>query len=364
MSTNHLQAIIKEIIREAAKVGLDAGGMMVCGPAWAYVKPVLSPVFVELERRYPKLFLKDGPADEAKAAEAAVDHDAVLQGLLDKSLVELSQLKEGQSAILKLLARYDNTLQTIGNSIDAGFREAEQKNEDNLQTVLGALQGLKLEVSRIEKHDEGTSSASSMTIAEICREGDSLQYDAVRWLQVDDTGTASQRLARGRELVLAGLQREPNNSNLLTSIGFIEKRQAHVSEKLGKNADAVGQLAQAANYFARALKADPSNISALNGIANVYLLAHDYDRAIRLGMTIFERQPDYGAAVWDLTLAIEGKLSEVGLNPPLVKALLSIYRYLESEMPKQPQVFTAEFLANVQQRIRDLAPLVPESDAG
>jgi hypothetical protein len=89
-------------------------------------------------------------------------------------------------------------------------------------------------------------------------------------------------------------------------------------------------------------------------MANVHYYAHDYDRAIALGMLIFNREPFYGAAVSDLTLALEGKLKEVGPVPELVEALKAVYRHLENLMPQQPQYFPANYLAHVQERLKEL----------
>ena len=113
-------------------------------------------------------------------------------------------------------------------------------------------------------------------------------------------------------------------------------------------------LGEAAKYFTKGLEYDPSNVSSINGMANIYYFARDYDRAIQIGMLVFRLAPNYGAAIWDLMLALEGKIDEVGAEPPYVETLKFTYEYLEKLMPRLPQQFPATYLVHVQKRLAEL----------
>jgi hypothetical protein len=89
-------------------------------------------------------------------------------------------------------------------------------------------------------------------------------------------------------------------------------------------------------------------------------LTHDYDHAIKLGRSLFERQPDYSFAVFDLSLAIEAKLKEPDADPGLVDVLRSVYQRLVLDIPKNP-AFPANYLGYVKERQAALD--VPEAKA-
>ena len=82
MASDRILAVTKHIIREGAKLGIDEVGTRIFGSAWMPVKNVvLTPVFGELQKRYPKLFLADDPEAlaAAKQAEAALVSDPMLK---------------------------------------------------------------------------------------------------------------------------------------------------------------------------------------------------------------------------------------------------------------------------------------------
>ena len=61
MASDRILAVTKHITREGAKLGIDEVGTRIFGSAWMPVKNVvLTPVFGELQKRYPKLFLANG----------------------------------------------------------------------------------------------------------------------------------------------------------------------------------------------------------------------------------------------------------------------------------------------------------------
>lgn len=198
--------------------------------------------------------------------------------------------KRGQEEILELLARHDDTLQGIGASIDRGFKQGGRAQPSYAYArIMGELQALRVEVASAKVAPQ--LDVPQLSVNEIYQQANAYQQDAMKWISARNAKTASQRLAQGRELLMARLKREPNNTSLLVSLGYIEKAQAQVEFQQGNQERAVTVLGEAAKYFVKAVEHDPTNVSAINGMANVYLYACDYNRAIRLGKLVFEQTP-------------------------------------------------------------------------
>ena len=102
MTRDELLSIVKQIIRETAKVGLDAAGSAILPGTWQIFKSALSPVIKHLNKKYPKLFLSDqvGKAEAAKAAEKAVSELSDNRALQDMLLDGFLSLEHGQEEIL------------------------------------------------------------------------------------------------------------------------------------------------------------------------------------------------------------------------------------------------------------------------
>lgn len=364
-SSQGFLSLAKKIIRESAIIGLDEAGSRIAGPtAWRYVKKVMAPVVKELEKRYPKLLLvgEEEARDAADLAVKALSTDVALQKMLSDSL---SRLKEGQQEILAALARQNHTLQNIGNSLDEGFKKTRENQEVALDKILAELKKMELKFEDVRKLISPPPKYAELSIHEIYTQANTYQQDALRWISARDTKTASQRLAEGRNLLHAGLKRDSKSAYILVSLGFLEKTQAQVSMMQGDYDTAETILTEAAKYFVEAMKQDPKNFGAINGTANIYYYARDFDRAINLGLLLLKEAPTYGAAVWDLSLALEGKLAEVGgpaspLGPHYIKVLKDIYQYLEELMPQQPRYFSATDMAHVQKRLSELSNLSSE----
>jgi len=353
MDTSRILSVAKEIIRNAAEIGVEEAGTRICGSAWAPLKKVLTPAFKELESRFPALFLAPGP-EAKKAASAAVDalgSDASLQKLLTD---EFAKLGAGQDEILRVLAAQDETLRGIGAAVDKGFSQ----QGGQMAAILAEIQELKLQLKVGQVH---AGPADNLSIDEIYVQANAYQADAMKWISARDAKIASQRLSQGRELASAGLSRDPTSVKMLVTMGYIEKSQAQVAQESGTE-DPVTLLSEAAKYFAKALEGDPNDVNAMNGMANVYLYAKDYDRAIKLGQMVVKQEPSYGAAAFDLSLALEGKIQEVGPKPELITPLRAVYKLLEVLMPAQPQMFPATYLAYVQKRLAALEQL-PKAQA-
>jgi tetratricopeptide (TPR) repeat protein len=346
MSSKRLLSVAKDIIRQAATIGLDEAGTRICGPtAWGYFKKILAPVVDRLKHQYPKLFLV-GEEEAAKKAVDALSKDRELQALL---LDGFSKLDRGQKDITALLARQDKTLKGLGNRIDQGFKEAAKRGEINVNVILQKLDKLELQLKGAGAFAAVPSNLSELPISKISNRAWGNLKESLDWIASRDAEKASLRISQARGLLDAGLKREPKNSVLLTLMGYTEKNQVQVSLIQGDQDTAVTALAEASKYFAQALKYNPSDVGALNGMANVYLFAHDYDRAIKLGELIIQIEPNYAEAAWDLSIAIEQRLKEVGHQSALIDKLISVYQRLEVLMPKHG--FPASNLAYVQNQL-------------
>ncbi|UCD53129.1 MAG: hypothetical protein JSW27_10890 [Phycisphaerales bacterium] len=262
-------------------------------------------------------------------------------------------MERGQDEISAALARQDQVLAGIGDAINNGFAKTGERLDASFDAVRDELTALKLEIAGL-RGAAGSELATELTTDEISSQAAKLQSDAMRWVVAGDAQTAHQRLSQAREKLRAGLQREPEHANLLTCLGFVQKTQAQVAQLQGNYQAYLEHLADAAKCFAQGFARDSGNVGALNGIANIYIFDKDFDRAVQIGTRIVRWRPDYGAAAWDLAIALEGKVQTTGETPELVQQLKSVYLHLSELMPTQPQAFTASDLAHVQKRLAAL----------
>ena len=348
LNSAELLLVGKKIIRGAVEIGLDEAGARICGPtAWKYVKAALTPAFEELEKRFPRLFLA---TEEAEKAAQALSTDPDFAPLVTRGL---AQLREGQQDIMALLARQSTTLSQIGNQVDAGYALLGDKMDrlhEAMQVIADGLAGFPDKAGAADRGAGAPSLALEATVDAIYAECASWQADGQRYMEAGDTRAASARLAQGRALAQAGLQRHPLDARLLSALGFIEKTQAQVAQRDADYAHYLERLESAAKCFAAVLASDPRAAAALNGMANVYLLNRDYRRAAELGSLAVALAPAYGAALWDLAIAQEGQLREYGRDGELAAGLVSTYRRLEALMPRQPEMFSAQDLMYIQGR--------------
>ncbi|MGZ8197616.1 MAG: hypothetical protein ACXWVP_04630 [Burkholderiales bacterium] len=198
-----------------------------------------------------------------------------------------------------------------------------------------------------------------LSIREIEHEAQHLQADAMNWIQrPEGLASAQRRLLEARRLVaMDGLHQEPNSPSLLTLLGYIEKTQWQVSHHLGDAARADESFARATRYFNAARAIEPGNLGALNGQANLFLAARDFDRAIEIGRYVTALSPSYGAAFWDLGIALSKKLERDGPDPDLLDELSDVYGTLVLLIPDQPSGFTPadlEYARESARRFRQL----------
>jgi len=349
-----LLAIAKKVIREAVGIGIEEAGARICGPtAWKYIKAALSPAVDELEHRFPKMFLLP---EEAEKAVKTLSSDKAFEELISNGFISL---ENGQLEILAFLAQQNEILARIGKDVDDGINLLDKKT-GNLQASLDFITGKLTEltsrfdalvppkVAKSPVFTHGVSPGHIYTQAFTCL------ADAQSCVESGDAVAASEHLAEGRILVEAGLQDFPESTSLLVALGYIEKTQAQAALLQNNFEHYVYSLEKAAKCFAAALSSDPDNAGALNGMANVYFYHHDYDRAIKLGTLAIDRDPEYGAAYWDLALSLETRLKDSGPDLPAANKLKATYRQLEVLITQQKQIFTTNDLAYVRNRMKAL----------
>jgi hypothetical protein len=341
---------LKQIVRAAAEFGIDDAGSRVLGGMWPLAKGVLKPIFQELEKRYPALFLAPGP-DAAKAAEKAVEAlstDPSLQKDLDERFDELDR---NMRDVLKSLAGMDATLQGVGAAVDNVARVQGDQNRQ-IEALRIEIQQLSLSLKPVH-----ADPVNDLSIAEIYEQANGYQYDAMRWLDAGNAAAAERRIKDARKLGQAGLNREPRNPTMLVTMGYIEKTEAQIAWESAQG-DAIPHLRAASTCFGEAFTANPDDVGAMNGLVDVFLFVKDYDRAITLGMLVVQKEPTYGAGALDLSIALEGKI-ETDPQPGYIAALIAVYKLLETLIPQQPAVFDANHLVYVQTRLEEL-----EGEAG
>ena len=350
MEIKKLTSLAGDVFKQSVGVSIDIAGNTVCGPvAWPYVKRILSPVLDELKKKYPDYFPSDGgdelfsSAEQAEKIADALSNNIKLQKMLNDGF---ENLKSGQDEIINVLIKQGEVLEDINLTVD----HIKDTSSNSLKIIEEQSREIK-EIKAILK----PKIQKELSVPEIIDEVKNLHYDAERWKSNSITNTAQRRLNEARGLIADGFKQEPTNADLIALGGYIEKTQSQINRSQGNYEVAISDFEKATKYFDAALKLDQSNLSALNGMVGVYLYLHDYGRAIKLGKLV-TRNPDYGAAYWDLMTAIEGKIEQKGLmrafrnNIKLEKEDLGLlvdlrdtYRRLEYLMPKQPLVFnTAE----------------------
>jgi len=347
-----LVSVAKKIVRAAVGVGLDEAGGRICGPTgWKFVKESLTPVFEELERRFPGIFLMEAQAE--KAVEA-LSTDKQFEEMASRSL---ASLQSGQVEIMHLLAAQSGTLEDIRSIVDdayAGLGEQVQSLRDVVCSLSANLKALETRAPE----QPSPQAARGLTLDAVYDECRAWQVDAQRWMEAGDMQAASERLRLARDIAEQALREHANDTQLMITLGYIEKTQAQVAQRKNDYQAFVETLEKAARHFAATLALDPQNAGALNGMANVYLMHGDHRRAVELGVLAVRVAPGYGAALWDLAIAMEAQQAETGPYLGRTGKLLQVYRDLERVMVRQPEVFSARDLLYVRGRIAALRPLV------
>jgi tetratricopeptide (TPR) repeat protein len=334
-----LLRLTKQIVRGAAEFGLDDAGSRVCGASWPLVKKLLSPVVAELDRRFPALMLADTDAAKAAADKAAdaLDADPALQAMLADGFAKLEQ---GQAEILALLAKNDAQLSTIGATVD--------RTEGKMDEMMRAFREFAARAAVQPAPAEAAPDDDPQAVFDALNEAN---YTAISRANAGDAAGALATLTKAKALGEACLGRAPENVDVAVALGFIEKTLGSVEAETNPD-QAVAAYSRAAALFTRGLQSPSEDIavSAMNGMANVYQLTGDYDRAIGLGKTIATSAPTYGPAIFDYALALEGKWRRDGADRALLETLAAVYRQLQPLMAQSSQRFSAEHLTYVMGR--------------
>ncbi|MGD0694448.1 MAG: tetratricopeptide repeat protein [Terriglobia bacterium] len=137
-SAEGFYGLLKEVIREAAKWGLEEAGVRVLGPTgWRLCKAVINPGLPMLRNNFPQLFgplYRGTPAAEVAATRAVrwVDTDAAFR---DAVLQQLNTLGEGQRQQLGILIE---------------IRDLSRKNVEDTKRISSMVAQLSQQVAHIE----------------------------------------------------------------------------------------------------------------------------------------------------------------------------------------------------------------------
>lgn len=332
-----LVSIAKKVVSNLAEMGLDGAGQFICGSRWPFFKQVLSPVIEELAERFPDLFINKAAAGKVRDE---IDHSAELHALLAEQYRKyFAELREGQQDIVAFLLRQSEVLTQLS---EASARGARQLNEIGID-VKEALALLRQ-----------AEAEQPVPPEQVALEVDSLQRDAMEWIEKNRPFSAQRRLDEARRLIRGAVEKNPQDVRLLALRGYVEKSQGQLDILKGEVEKAREALDTAANYFNAAHKADPEDPSALNGLANIYFYVEDYDAAVRFSHMALAKAPHYTEAAWDLAIALEKKL-EAGTEPAAktVQALIPCYEILLKLIPTAPG-FTATQLEYARNRLSQL----------
>lgn len=334
--------VVKKVVRKGVGVGLEAGGSAACGPLWPFFKEIVTPVVEELENRFPKLFLV--PDEAEKAIDLMASDSGLQQELVSEFDQKFTALTTGQQDILAFLTGLEETIIDTANTV----RRIDERT--------GQIDFRSLAVKVDEMHAAITQPIPEvrLSVQEIKEEGQALQADAMRWIDNRSPRTALIRIEEAKKLVAEGIRQSPNDAYLYSLRGYLEKTQSQAHSLEGRHQDAVVDITNAARFFSAALKIDPSDVSALNGMQNVFLFSRKFDEAIALGRIVVQVSPTWGSGVWDFSIALEQKMALDGETPALREELTGAYEQLLPIMSRPGSGYSSSHLSHVQNRLREL----------
>ena len=331
-----LVKVAKKVVSNLAEMGIDEAGQLVCGARWDFFKKVLSPVIEALAERFPDLLMN---TETAEKAANELEYASDLRTLLEEEYRKhFAELKEGHTEILSVLLQQSELLGSLKEASERGSKELAKIGSD-VKEALTLLH---------KKHAEVSISSDEIPV-----EVDSLQRDAMQWIEKNRPVSAQRRLDDARNLIRNEIEKNPQDVQLLTLRGYIEKSQAQVYFLIGEVDQARNALETAANYFNAAHKAEEKDASALNGLANIYFYVGDFDTAVRFSTMALRQAPHYAEAALDLSLALERKLRRGDSAKEIMPILVPCYEMLAAIIPQYPG-FTASQLKYVQTRLAQL----------
>lgn len=338
-----LVSLTKKVLIEAVKFGLEEGGQRVCGPiAWQFFKKIIEPVTAEIKKKYPDVFSLDQQVADKAAKDLSENEE--LRRLLSSEFDRLwAEQKDNQQEIIIVLERQGRMLEEIKDATDQAAKTSLQQFTSldiKMDQVLQALQTVPM--------------LSALPLPDIKHQAYALQYDAKRWLWAGDLTIARSRLAEARRLIKDGISQKSDDTYLMALRGYVEMTESDIYTTENDLNSAFYFFEEAIRYFASALKLNPEDTNALNGMVDVYIYLKEYDQAIELGRMVVQEKPDYGAALWDLAFALKEKLDQAGKDTKLMQELADIYLRLINLIPTQPMIFGPQEFKRIQDGLATL----------
>lgn len=248
---------------------------------------------------------------------------------LGEILVRVDETRDSVTAIKTQITRFVETLRIP--SAKAAFEAAAAMGEDyrqsrdrvqHAQTVLQQA-GAEADASSYYQLGMVYLSMSDFEDAEACLLkavemqpdlADALigltmiyQRRATEHLRQENYGLAEDAAIRSEGYVKSAMLYDPTDVSLQVHLGYLYKDLAQRYAGTGKAAKAQKVVDKAWGCFATALKINPKNASAHNGLGSLCLMRRDYDGAIEHCGKATELMPDHLFAQFDLAQAYHFK---------------------------------------------------------
>lgn len=183
-------------------------------------------------------------------------------------------------------------------------------------------------------------------------------FETIVWLQQSlasadlanqDVDTAKARLAEARE---AAGKTDPLDPDALALRGYIAKTLAQIADAKDNQGDGEKYYREAERLFEGAVRLDPTNAGALNGLGNVCDARGDLDGAISAYRQAIEIDPNYTSAHHDLAIAYEGKWRADSAQAQQWCALALQAWRVAYELASDDPGFSSDSVVRIGQRIR------------
>ena len=133
------------------------------------------------------------------------------------------------------------------------------------------------------------------------------QLQANGYTRNENFGLAEKALDKANRYVKTALQYDTADSAVHVQLGYVYKELAQRYAATGRQNKVKGSLDKASAHFNMALGVDKNNAGAHNGLASVYIVRGDYEKAIDKTKKEIELSPKYLFAHYDLAMAYYGK---------------------------------------------------------
>jgi tetratricopeptide (TPR) repeat protein len=183
-------------------------------------------------------------------------------------------------------------------------------------------------------------------------------FGAIAWLQQSramedisrrDYDAAIGKLAAARR---AAKQTNPLDARAMALRGYIDKTLAQISEARGDEAARKQYYAEAAPLFEQAVRLNPDDASAHNGLGNVQYALGNLDAAIEAYNKAIKLAPNYTAAYHDLSLAYKAKMdADPGHATDWCQKALAAWQEAYHLAPEDPG-FSADYVLKMGQHLR------------